>query len=267
MVPLRGEVPRGRRLNVQLQWYNNDEAAGCCTHQAASDLHDLDGVDMADESLPEARAVVTRKEAVSSGAKRYFTGKPCCRAHISERIVSSRKCLECPDPPHRPGYHVDWSAQNPGRVASYAAKWRSKNPGHAASYMAAKRETDSEAMLAAERARYAANPEKFAVKGVAYRKANPELIAVYARNRRAIKKQAEGSHTKDEILTMFFKQNGKCANCGTSIRNGYHADHIKPLALGGSNWISNIQLLCAPCNLRKNALDPIEFARREGRLV
>lgn len=40
-----------------------------------------------------------------------------------------------------------------------------------------------------------------------------------------------------------------------------------PLARGGSNWISNIQLLCPRCNTSKKALDPIVWAQREGRLL
>lgn len=46
-----------------------------------------------------------------------------------------------------------------------------------------------------------------------------------------------------------------------------HVDHIKALARGGSNWPSNLQLTCGPCNNRKRAIDPIEFARRNGRLI
>ena len=36
---------------------------------------------------------------------------------------------------------------------------------------------------------------------------------------------------------------------------------------GGANMRRNAQFLCAPCNLRKHASGPINFARREGRLI
>jgi 5-methylcytosine-specific restriction endonuclease McrA len=39
------------------------------------------------------------------------------------------------------------------------------------------------------------------------------------------------------------------------------------LSRGGSNDISNIELLCERCNLRKHAKDPIDWAQENGLLV
>lgn len=39
--------------------------------------------------------ILTRKAAIDAGSSRYFTGKPCPHGHVCERIVSSRKCVEC----------------------------------------------------------------------------------------------------------------------------------------------------------------------------
>lgn len=89
------------------------------------------------------------------------------------------------------------------------------------------------------------------------------------RNRRARLKAAEGRHTADEVNNLFKIQRGRCANplCRKSLADGYHADHIKPIVSGGTNWIRNIQLLCGPCNVRKNATDPVEWAQRLGLLI
>lgn len=51
---------------------------------------------------------------------------------------------------------------------------------------------------------------------------------------------------KEEV---FDKAGGKCQWCGSDSRLEY--DHVFPVALGGANERSNIQLLCLPCNRRK----------------
>lgn len=42
--------------------------------------------------MPE---IITRKEALALGLKRYFTGKPCCHGHVAERQSDNGKCLRC----------------------------------------------------------------------------------------------------------------------------------------------------------------------------
>jgi len=111
------------------------------------------------------------------------------------------------------------------------------------------------------------NPAQVAVWNKNYRLKNPEAMRAIYRNRRARKRNAEGKHTAKEILNLLSHQRGKCAACGVSIRKAYHADHIMPLVKGGSNWISNIQLLCPHCNLCKHAKDPIDWAQENGRLL
>lgn len=52
-------------------------------------------------------------------------------------------------------------------------------------------------------------------------------------------------------LTM--RDGGSCERCGHTPKEGrrLHIDHIKPLSRGGTNKLSNLQLLCQPCNNRK----------------
>ena len=40
-----------------------------------------------------------------------------------------------------------------------------------------------------------------------------------------------------------------CANCGTA--SNLTIDHIIPLSKGGLNEVSNLQMLCEPCNAQK----------------
>lgn len=39
--------------------------------------------------------IISRSEAKEKGLKRYFTGKPCKKGHVSERYVSTAICCEC----------------------------------------------------------------------------------------------------------------------------------------------------------------------------
>lgn len=104
-----------------------------------------------------------------------------------------------------------------------------------------------------------------------WRISNPDKNAAIRRNGKANKKSAEGKHTASDVRAIFEKQQGLCANCTTKLlKSGakkYHVDHMLPLALGGSNWPSNLQCLCPACNLRKSAKDPINWANENGRLL
>lgn len=39
--------------------------------------------------------IISRKDAIERGLKRYFTGKPCKNGHVSERKVSDCRCISC----------------------------------------------------------------------------------------------------------------------------------------------------------------------------
>lgn len=73
-----------------------------------------------------------------------------------------------------------------------------------------------------------------------------------AMNRRrlllAIKSNA-GTHSKKEWDKLCDDYSNKCAICGEVKK--LTRDHIKPLVLGGSDRIENIQPLCVSCNARK----------------
>jgi hypothetical protein len=60
---------------------------------------------------------------------------------------------------------------------------------------------------------------------------------------------------------VFYRDRGRCAFCYkdisglVSIQSQQHYDHIVPLAKGGINDVTNLQLLCNKCNLQKKDIN------------
>lgn len=92
-----------------------------------------------------------------------------------------------------------------------------------------------------------------------------ELRAITAR-RRARKRNAEGSHTADDIERQYAAQKGKCYYCGVKVGMSYHVDHAIPLSRGGSDGPENIVIACPSCNTKKRDKMPHEWAQG-GRLL
>ena len=84
---------------------------------------------------------------------------------------------------------------------------------------------------------------------------NKDYYKTSARNYEAKKRGVEGNHGIKDIDVLFIEQLGRCVYCNKHLYNGFHVDHIIPLSrkeLSPTNYPSNLQLLCANCNLEKN---------------
>lgn len=57
---------------------------------------------------------------------------------------------------------------------------------------------------------------------------------------------------RKHLREAVFERDGRaCVRCGTTER--LTIDHVVPIALGGDNDLSNLQVLCLSCNTRKGA--------------
>ena len=190
-----------------------------------------------------------------------------------------------------------WAAANPEKrraaaVARYAADPSKDKASHAARYAA-----NPEKYRARQKAYRAKNLDKFKARCNEYRAANPEKIKIgrakwaaanaekrnasnaawhlanpaaarrYTQNRRALKLANGGVLSRGLSAKLLTLQKGKCACCKQPLGSKYHLDHIMPLALGGTNSDSNIQLLHPACNQQKHAQHPIEFMQSRGFLL
>jgi hypothetical protein len=60
-----------------------------------------------------APQIITIQQARSTGLRRYYTGKPCLRGHLSERYVIKSFCIDC----KRENNNVTWLARSPTKRA------------------------------------------------------------------------------------------------------------------------------------------------------
>ncbi len=101
---------------------------------------------------------------------------------------------------------------------------------------------------------YQTHPEACRERGRTWRRNNPERKVAHEAKRRARKMQAGGSFTSQQWMALKASYNFTCLCCGRQEPQiKLTADHVIPIAKGGSNTISNIQPLCGTCNSRKNA--------------
>lgn len=209
-----------------------------------------------------------KKDGLESSCKackaaHYAANSEKIKDKSAKRRAASREAFKAKD--------AAYYAANRETFAAKSAAYRAANREALKAYKAEYRASNSEALKTKALEYYAANPEKCKAQHAKYRAANPEKCAAKDRNRRALKRDAEGKHTAADIRAIFTAQKGLCANCETKLlKSGakkYHVDHIMPLALGGSNWPNNLQCLCPTCNLSKSAKHPGEWARQQGRLL
>jgi 5-methylcytosine-specific restriction endonuclease McrA len=146
--------------------------------------------------------------------------------------------------------HRAWMKANPESNRANVKQWRKKYP--------AKRNAQTAK-------HYAANSGRIKARDRAYGKAHPEIGRASANRRRVRLRGCGGEHTVELINDLFRLQKGKCSNCKTVLAK-YEVDHVMPLIRGGSDDISNLQLLCVRCNRSKGTRDPYEWAQRSGRL-
>lgn len=188
------------------------------------------------------------------------------RANNGEKISAYRAANS--------GRAAAYRADNADKLADYHRKYYAANRERLMSASALRLEQNREQINQRERERYdkaeqwrTKNPERYRKKRDEYVAANAETRKIYALNRRARKLQSGGRLSPGLADRLLSLQRGLCPCCRQPLGTDFHMDHIIPLALGGANDDSNMQLLRAVCNLTKNAKHPIDFMQSRGFLL
>jgi 5-methylcytosine-specific restriction endonuclease McrA len=67
-------------------------------------------------------------------------------------------------------------------------------------------------------------------------------------------KDKKRAFTDQQRIAIYQIYEGICQDCQSHVEfTDFHADHIKPHSASGETKISNGQVLCATCNLKKSA--------------
>jgi len=105
-------------------------------------------------------------------------------------------------------------------------------------------------------AKEAASKEKKKIQKREYRR--KKRSEPYARRVEKINDRCSGlgKLSNGIIKKLLIQQDCKCVYCKIDISANRHVDHIVPLALGGLNVDSNVQLTCPECNIKKADLPP-----------
>jgi 5-methylcytosine-specific restriction endonuclease McrA len=234
---------------------------------------------MADAIIAYEGPVVLRKQAKADGLTHYFQGSSCRKGHIAQRYTRNGECVICAADRQRVDvlktrnrnarsrikhidaarersrvYSVRRRIENPQKVRERERELNKANPGAAAAKQRRYRQANKEIVADRKRVYRELNPDHEANRArvKAWRIANPDAYIAQLHLRRSRKLGADGSYGPEDVQRMLHAQHGLCNGCACDIRLKYTVDHMMPLSRGGSNWPSNLQLLCKRCNSSKN---------------
>lgn len=206
--------------------------------------------------------IITRKQAIQRGLKLYFSGLPCPQGHVAERRLPGSTCVVC-----FKQFSKEWYAKNRDRKLENSKRVYLNNRENVLARTGRYQKENKKRRNEYSRKWRAENPDKVYEGSTKFRKSHLERYANYCRNRRAKEKMAEGAHGLDDVFARLKWQKGRCAACKKKLGKKYDVDHYHPISKGGSNYPSNIQILCISCNRKKCNKDPIDFYQSIGCLL
>lgn len=201
------------------------------------------------------------KVCKNCGSTDFYEKDGKCKACVIARV----KAYALKNPEKVKKAHAEKYKRKAADIAKKAAEDRKNNPEKYKKKNALCYLKNLEANRQKRRTYYSLHKEEARKRMQAWHEANPKANSAYGQNRRA---RISGKRISPTIgAKLLSLQKGKCACCRTNLGKSFHLDHVIPLALGGENIDSNIQLLCKTCNLKKHAKHPVDFMQSRGYLL
>jgi hypothetical protein len=179
--------------------------------------------------------IIQRAEAVSEGLSKYFTGKPCKRGHVSERLVSCKVCIAC-----QKIASLDYRARNRAGIAKQAREKRAENPEAYKAYVQRYR---------------GSNKEKVRDQQSAYKKKNRWRINMLTSRYRVAKIQAKPSWYGEFDDFVIAEAHDLAVLRQRIFGFQWHVDHQIPLRgklACGLHWHQNVQVIPQSLNNKKS---------------
>ncbi len=185
---------------------------------------------------------------MSAGLKRYFTGQPCARGHVSERLVSNLGCLVCgaakrkrqrqANPEKEAATKRAWCAKNREKVRAIKNAWNAKPEAKADQKLRSRKYHE-------------ANRDKTNAAHYGWAERNPGKVTALAAKRRADRLQRTPAWADFEAIDAVYYQ------ARAMREQGFFAtvDHVIPLrgeTVSGLHVASNLQIIHDLDNKRKS---------------
>lgn len=190
--------------------------------------------------------LVSRKEAVAAGARRFFTGEPCKKGHVAERLVSNSQCVTCYN-----AYGSEWKKRNRASCTATSRKWNEANREKIRAVKNAWNKANPEGQKARSRKWYEANKGKSFENHYRWAERNPDKVTAAAARRRASLLRATPAWADNEAILAVYREARQIAELTGAE---HHVDHIVPLQgknVCGLHVHYNLQVLQGRINRSK----------------
>lgn len=211
---------------------------------------------------------INRREARELGLKRYFSGAPCKHGHVSERLISNGRCLECDRNSKRDFLSTNReTVQNRKREAYWrdpdshrkkARVYRASNLDTVRERDRARRMADPEKKIKNDRQSYLKHRERRLARLRWYKLENTHVFRAGEARRRARERSALPSWFGELDALVWLEAAALVRLRRNATGIDWQADHMIPLACRSASGLhvwNNCQVIPAALNnSKKNKL-------------